>query len=111
MHFRASVRMHLGLTTGHSSDPATNPVVSPCPAITQRVPLRANPQLGGSVLVDYLGVTVPGIVRAIDGDGRQLEVLTEDGATLTFALNRATATFTVGGGQTAPRLRFAAAHR
>jgi hypothetical protein len=65
------------------------------------------PQLGGAVLVDYLGVTVRGTVRAIDDDGRQLEVLTEDGATLTFALNRATATFTVEGGQTAPRLRFA----
>ena len=74
------------------------------------MPLRANPQLGGAVLVDYLGDTVRGIVRAINGDGRQLEVLTEDGATLTFALNRATATFTVDGGQTAPRLRFAAGH-
>jgi hypothetical protein len=65
------------------------------------------PELGGAVLVDYLGVTVRGTVHAIDGDGRQLKVLTEDGATLTFVLNRATAMFTVDGGQTAPRLRFA----
>jgi hypothetical protein len=70
------------------------------------MPLRAMPQVGGAVLVDYLGSTVPGTVRQIKGDGRQLEVVTEDGATLTFVLNRATAMFTAGGGQTAPRLRF-----
>jgi hypothetical protein len=65
------------------------------------------PQLGGSVLIDYLGSTVQGTVRQIAGDGRRLEVVTDDGATLTFVLNRATAMFTAGGGQTAPRLRFA----
>lgn len=68
------------------------------------------PELGGAVLVDYLGVTVRGVVRHIDDEGRQLEVLTEDGTALSFTLNRATATFTVNGGQTAPRLRFAAAN-
>jgi hypothetical protein len=76
------------------------------------MPLRAMPQLGGPVLVDYLGATVAGTVKQIDDDGRRLEVLTEDGATLSFSLNRATATFTADGGQTAARLRFApgAAH-
>jgi hypothetical protein len=64
------------------------------------------PQVGGSVLVDYLGTTVPGTVREVAEEGRRLEVVTEDGATLSFALNRATAMFTAGGGQTAPRLRF-----
>jgi hypothetical protein len=64
------------------------------------------PQVGGAVLVDYLGVTVNGIVRAVDDDGRRLDVLTEEGTALTFALNRATGMFTVDGGQTAPRLRF-----
>jgi hypothetical protein len=48
------------------------------------------------VLIEYLATTVHGTV----------EVVTEDGATLTFELNRATARFTAGGGQTAPRLRF-----
>jgi hypothetical protein len=72
------------------------------------MPLRAMPELGGAVLVDYLGVTVRGVVRGIEADGRRLEVVTEEGATLTFALNRATGTFTVDGGQTAPRLRFTA---
>ncbi len=70
------------------------------------MPLRALPQVGGRVLIDYLGSTVRGTVREIAEEGRRLEVLTEDGRTMTFALNRATATFTAGGGQTAPRLRF-----
>lgn len=66
------------------------------------------PELGGAVLIDYLGSTVRGMVKEVAEDGRRLEVVTEDGATLTFALNRATAMFTAGGGQTAPRLRFLA---
>jgi hypothetical protein len=64
------------------------------------------PEVGGSVLVDYLGVSVHGTVREVADDGRRIEVVTEDGATLMFELNRATAMFTAGGGQTAPRLRF-----
>jgi hypothetical protein len=64
------------------------------------------PQPGRSVLIDYLGTTVHGTVKEVSDEGRRLEVVTEDGDTLTFALNRATATFTAGGGQTAPRLRF-----
>jgi hypothetical protein len=64
------------------------------------------PQVGGPVLIDYLGSTVPGTVKEVEQDGRRLEVVTEDGATLSFELNRATAMFTAGGGQTAPRLRF-----
>ena len=76
-------------------------------AITDAVPLRAMPEVGRSVLVDYLGSTVHGTVKEVADDGRRLEVVTEDGATVTFELNRATAMFTAGGGQTAPRLRFA----
>ena len=65
------------------------------------------PQPGGSVLIDYLGSTVSGTVSEVAEEGRRIEVLTEEGVSLTFTLNRATATFTVGGGQTGPRLRFA----
>ncbi len=65
------------------------------------------PRVGGPVLVEYLGATVGGTVARVDPDGRRLEVHTDDGATLTFVLNRATATFTDGGGQTGARLRFA----
>lgn len=70
------------------------------------VPLRGMPQPGGLVLIDYLGSTVHGVVKEVADDGRRLEVVTEEGATLTFELNRATAMFTAGGRQTAPRLRF-----
>ncbi|HLH67229.1 MAG TPA: hypothetical protein VKV27_16185 [Solirubrobacteraceae bacterium] len=70
------------------------------------MPLRAMPTLGARVLIDHLGVTVPGTVSSIAPDGRRLEVVAEDGSTLTFSLNRATATFTVDGLQTTPRLRF-----
>ncbi|MGH2873422.1 MAG: hypothetical protein ACRDL5_13305 [Solirubrobacteraceae bacterium] len=70
------------------------------------MPLRAMPRVGGRVLVDHLGVTIGGVVRWVAQDGRRLEVETDDGATMAFALNRATATFTVEGRQTAPRLRF-----
>jgi hypothetical protein len=64
------------------------------------------PEVGRAVLIEYLATTVPGTVKEVAEDGRRVEVVTEDGATLTFELNRATAMFTAGGGQTAPRLRF-----
>ena len=65
------------------------------------------PEIGRSVLIDYLGVTLAGTVVRVLQDGRRIEVETEDGATLTFELNRATATFTADGSQTGARLRFA----
>jgi hypothetical protein len=64
------------------------------------------PEAGRPVLIEYLGSTIRGTVKEVAAEGRRLEVVTEDGATLTFELNRATAVFTAGGGQTAPRLRF-----
>jgi hypothetical protein len=66
------------------------------------------PQPGGPVEIDYLGSTVPGTVSHVADDSRRLEVITDEGVSLTFTLNRATATFTAGGGQTGPRLRFVA---
>jgi hypothetical protein len=68
--------------------------------------LRAMPRPGGRVLIDYLGSTVGGVVREVADEGRRLQVVTDEGATLVFALNGATATFTQGGSQTGPRLRF-----
>jgi hypothetical protein len=64
------------------------------------------PQVGGAVRVDFLGSAVRGTVRTVLSDGRRLEVTTEEGETLTFALNRATATFTAEGQQTGARLTF-----
>ncbi|HEY1566162.1 MAG TPA: hypothetical protein VGF68_04070 [Solirubrobacteraceae bacterium] len=72
------------------------------------MPLRAMPQVGRPVLIDYLGSTVHGTVKEVAEGGRRIEVVTEEGASLSFELNRATAMFTAGGGQTAPRLRFPA---
>ncbi len=66
---------------------------------------RAMPVLGGSVAVLYLGATVSGVVTKIDGGGRELLVVTEDGDTLTFALSRATGRF-VGDGAMGARLMF-----
>ena len=64
------------------------------------------PEIGGQVVIEYLGSTVVGTVQSITDEGRRLEVETEDGQRLTFALNGATAMFTAGGLQTGARLRF-----
>jgi hypothetical protein len=64
------------------------------------------PRLGGSVVVNFLGAAVRGTVDEIEPGGRRLRVTTEDGETLWFALNRATATFTAEGHQTGARLSF-----
>jgi hypothetical protein len=72
------------------------------------MPLRSMPVIGARVVVNYLGATVRGTVRSVSEDGRRLEVMTEDGDTLPFALNRATATFTAEGKQTGARLTFVA---
>jgi hypothetical protein len=66
------------------------------------------PRVGGAVLVSWLGSTVRATVDAVDDDGRRLHVTTEDGESLWFALNRATATFTAEGQQTGARLSFEA---
>jgi hypothetical protein len=66
------------------------------------------PRVGGAVVVNFLGSTIRGTVDEIADDGRRLRVTTEDGETLWFALNRATATFTAEGHQTGARLSFEA---
>jgi hypothetical protein len=68
--------------------------------------LRAMPREGGSVVVNYLGARIRGTVRAVREEGRELEVQTTEGEVLAFALNRATARFTLGGGLTGARLSF-----
>ena len=66
------------------------------------------PRVGGAVVVNFLGSTIRGTVDEIADHGRRLRVTTEDGETLWFALNRATATFTAEGHQTGARLSFEA---
>jgi RNase P/RNase MRP subunit p29 len=69
--------------------------------------LRGMPVVGAEVVIDHLSWTERGIVGHVDETARRVEVTTEDGRALAFALNRATATFTLGGSQTGARLRFA----
>ena len=64
------------------------------------------PYVGRAVTVIHLGSVVEGVVEAVQADGRELRVLTEDGETLQFVLDPATAGFTLAGGQTQARLRF-----
>jgi hypothetical protein len=64
------------------------------------------PVVGAAVIIDHLGTTEHGVVAAVDAHQRSVGVTTEQGRTLTFVLNRATATFTSDGGQTGSRLRF-----
>ncbi|MDQ6834628.1 MAG: hypothetical protein M3016_00390 [Actinomycetota bacterium] len=68
--------------------------------------LRAMPRIGSSVLVKFLATSVRGTVKRVGDEGRRLEVATEDGESLVFALNRATATFTTEGQLTGARLVF-----
>jgi predicted thioesterase len=69
--------------------------------------LRVMPTVGAEVAIDHLGAIEYGVVRAVDPTTRTVEVATDDGRTVQFALNRATARFTAGGGLTGARLRFA----
>jgi hypothetical protein len=70
------------------------------------MPLRAMPRVGAMVSIEYLGATVRGVVDSVEEEGRRVAVETEDGRTVHFTLNRATATFTADGTQTGARLRF-----
>ena len=64
------------------------------------------PHIGATVSIEYLGTTVRGVVDAVEEEGRRVIVQTDDGRAVAFALNRATATFTIDGTQTGARLRF-----
>ncbi len=68
--------------------------------------LRVMPVVGAEVVIDHLGSIEHGVVHSVDAEARRVEVATEEGRTVSFSLNRATATFTAGGGQTGARLRF-----
>ena len=55
--------------------------------------LRAIPRVGGQVIVSFLATRVAGVVTQVDPDLRRLEVRTDDGDTLRFALNPASGRF------------------
>ncbi len=66
---------------------------------------RALPRVGVSVVVFFLAARVRGEVVAVDGDLRGLEVLTNEGETIRFVLQRTTGKFQ-SEGQTGARLFF-----
>jgi hypothetical protein len=66
------------------------------------------PAVGRPVMIIYLATRVRGTVRRVEDEGRRLLISTEDGETLGFALNRATATFTAEGNLAGARLWFGA---
>jgi hypothetical protein len=68
---------------------------------------RVLPTVGRRVTVAFLGEQVAGAVVAVDEDGRGVLVLTEDAETIRFTLQPTTGRFQAGG-QTGPRLYFAA---
>jgi hypothetical protein len=70
------------------------------------MPARAIPHPGDEVTVAFLSVRVGGIVAEVNHGLRSLDVLTEDGETLTFRLNRATGRYLAGGRQSEARLLF-----
>ncbi len=66
---------------------------------------RALPRVGASVVVFFLEARVHGEVVAVDGDLCGLEVLTDEGDTIRFVLQRTTGKFQ-SKGQTGARLFF-----
>jgi hypothetical protein len=68
--------------------------------------LRRLPRLGEEVTVSYLAVDVTGVIDEIDETQRRLRVVTEDGESLVFTLDAATASFVCGTHGVTARLRF-----
>ena len=62
--------------------------------------------MGASVTVALLSRRVHATVEEVSADGRELDVLTEDGELLHFALSQATGTFKGDGTQSGARLSF-----
>jgi hypothetical protein len=68
--------------------------------------LRRQPRLGDEVTVSYLAVDVAGVIEEVDDTQRRLRVVTEDGESLVFTLDAATASFVTGTHGVTARLRF-----
>jgi hypothetical protein len=68
--------------------------------------IRALPRIGDQVTVAYLSARVGGVVADLDDNQLSLEVLTDEGDRLTFALNRATGRYLGDGRQSGARLLF-----
>jgi hypothetical protein len=67
---------------------------------------RAVPHVGDHVTVAFLAARVAGVVTHIDDSSLRIDVRTEEGETVHFALNRATGSFLADGQQSGARLLF-----
>lgn len=67
---------------------------------------RRLPRVGEAVKVLYLAGPVDGVISKITDNQHELDVLTEDGATVHFRLNQSTARFQSTGGDADARLFF-----
>jgi phage baseplate assembly protein gpV len=70
------------------------------------MPIRALPRIGDQVTVAFLSGQVGGVVAGADDEQRSVNVVTDDGETVRFALNRATGRFLSDGRQSGARLLF-----
>ncbi len=68
--------------------------------------IRALPNIGDPVTVAFLSAQVDGVVAGADADRRSVNVVTDDGETVSFALNRATGRWLSDGRQSGARLLF-----
>jgi hypothetical protein len=73
------------------------------------MPIRAIPRVGDRVTVAFLSSRVGGVVAGTDDARRSVDVVTEDGETVVFALNAATGCYLSDGRQTGARLLFSRA--
>jgi hypothetical protein len=68
--------------------------------------LRRQPRVGEEVTISYLAVDLTGVIEEVDETERRLRVVTEDGESLVFTLDAATASFVSGTHGGTARLRF-----
>ncbi len=68
--------------------------------------LRGLPRIGSPVTIVYLAARMGGTIERVSSDLHELQVVAEDGETVTFRLNRATARFTGAGPHAGARLLF-----
>jgi hypothetical protein len=70
------------------------------------MPIRAIPRIGDPVTVAFLSAQIGGVVAGADDERRSVNVVTDEGETVSFALNRATGRFLSEGRQSGARLLF-----
>jgi hypothetical protein len=70
------------------------------------MPIRTIPRVGDQVTVAFLSAQIAGVVARAEDELRSVNVVTDDGETVRFALNRATGRYLSDGRQSGARLLF-----